>query len=125
MLFEIMHLSMIKRLQVVGVIPDMTGVMDKVLSNNNLFLVCYFLMVNFLLDAVSNSRSTFLTGFRHPLDDFGEWYFVDLPEGTKFTGAAGGDRTHFWVKPLETPTNIGLRKIQQVKKRQQVDDLSE
>jgi hypothetical protein len=39
-------------------------------------------------------------------------------------GAAGGDRTHFWVKPLETRTGIGLRKIQLVKKRQKVDDLS-
>ena len=34
MLFEIMHLSMIKSLQVLGVIPDMTGMMGKVLSNN-------------------------------------------------------------------------------------------
>ena len=31
-------------------------------------------------------------------------------------GAAGGDRTHFWVKPLATRATVGLRKIQQVKK---------
>lgn len=48
---------------------------------------------------------------------------TDMTDG-KQIWCAGGDRTHFWENPLETRTSIGLRKIQQVKKRQKVDDLS-
>lgn len=41
----------------------------------------------------------------------------------KLVGAAGGDRTHFWIKPLATRANIGLHKIQQLKKDKKVVDI--
>ena len=42
----------------------------------------------------------------------------------RLSGAAGGDRNHFWMNPFGTPTGMGLRKIQQVKKRRKVDEPS-
>jgi hypothetical protein len=43
-----------------------------------------------------------------------------------FIGAAGGDRTHFLVKPPKTRASIGLHKIQRLKTAKkwmtQVDD---